>query len=204
MNEKPITFTSDELQIEGLMYAAGPKGVVVTHPHPLYGGNMHNAVVETILQAFQDQGFSTLRFNFRGVGSSQGSYDNGIGEVQDIREAMNCLVQNGADKLYLTGYSFGAWVNAHLSPQETRDAPLIMVSPPVAFMDFENLKPLPNLKLVITGSRDKIAPDPMVREQMAGWNTAARLEIIPGADHFYSGCLQNLADTIRDATSSGV
>jgi len=197
MPEKAITFKCQNLELEGLLYPGGPKGVVVTHPHPLYGGSQDNAVVETVVRTFQDLDFTTLRFNFRGVGSSQGDYDNGSGEADDTRAALNYLTKIGSDKLYLAGYSFGAWVNAHLSPQEIGETPLVMVSPPLAFMQFEDRLLLPNLKLVITGSHDEIAPAGLVRKQLASWNPSAGLEIIDGADHFYSGCLRNLAQTLK-------
>jgi len=196
MREKPITFKCNHLEIEGRLAAAGPKGVVVTHPHPLYGGSLDNPVVEIVVRAFQKLGFSTLRFNFRGVGASQGDYDNGRGEAADTREALNFLAQAGIQAVYLAGYSFGAWVNTQVSPQEIGDIPMIMVSPPVAFMQFEDQLRLPNLKLVITGAHDEISPEPMVREQIVTWNPTARLEIIPGADHFYSGRLRSLAETV--------
>jgi len=196
MTEKPITLTCDDLQLEGLLYRGGPNGVVVTHPHPLYGGNMYNAVVEIIVQAFQEQNFSTLRFNYRGVGASQGSYDHGTGETRDTRQAMDYLAKIGIERYYLAGYSFGAWVNARLSLQESLDAEMVMVSPPVAFIDFEPRMSLPNLKLVVTGSRDEIAPEPLVRKSLADWNPAACFEVIPGADHFYSGCCDKLADAL--------
>ena len=202
MKEKAITFKSKDFKIEGLLYKAGPKGIVVTHPHPLYGGNMDNAVVEIIVQTFQELEFSTLRFNFRGVGASQGVYDNGKGEAEDARAALNYLAQIGINKRYLAGYSFGAWVNAQRSPQEKDTAPMVMVSPPVAFMQFDDRQAIPNLKLVITGSHDEIAPEQMVAEQLASWNPTAKLEIISGADHFYSGCLHILAETLRAAIVS--
>ncbi len=202
MKETAITFKSKDLKIEGLLYNAGPKGVVVTHPHPLYGGNMFNAVVEIVVQVFQELGFSTLRFNFRGVGASQGVYDNGVGEAEDTRKALIYLSQFGIDRRYIAGYSFGAWVNAQLSPQEIGTTPMVMVSPPVAFMQFDDRQAIPNLKRVITGSHDEIAPEQMVREQLAGWNPAADLEIISAADHFYSGCLHILAETLKAAIVS--
>ncbi len=197
MKEKTITFKNKELELEGLLYSAGPKGVVVTHPHPLYGGNLDNAVVEIVVRTFQELDFTTLRFNFRGVGSSQGAYDNGRGEAEDARQALKYLTQTGIDTVCLAGYSFGAWVNAQLSPQDIGDTPMLMVSPPVAFMQFEERLQLPNLKLVITGSHDEIAPEQMVREQLAGWNPNACLEIISGADHFYSGSFRTLAETLK-------
>ncbi len=197
IQEKSITFKCEDLEIEGRLHTAGPQGVVVTHPHPLYGGDMYNAVVEMIVGAFQDLGFSSLRFNFRGVGSSQGTFDNGRGEIQDIQAAMNHMAQIGIETAFLAGYSFGAWVSAQLAPQALGDTALVMVSPPVAFIQFKNRQPIPNLKLVITGDQDEIAPEQMVREQLAGWDPAAHLEIISGADHFYSGCLPNLAETLK-------
>ena len=199
MQEKAITFKSKDLKLEGLLYTAGPEGVVITHPHPLYGGSLDNAVVEIVGRTFQELGFSTLRFNFRGVGSSQGAYDDGTGEADDARAALNYLEKRGIKKLYLAGYSFGAWINTKLSAHEIDAAPLIMISPPLAFMKFEDRLSLPNLKLVITGAKDEIAPEQMVRRQLAGWNPTARLDIISGADHFYSGCLHILAETLKAA-----
>ena len=198
MAEEKIWIESGGLQIEGLLEnLPGEKGVVVTHPHPLYGGSLDNVVVETVVRTFQELGFSTLRFNFRGVGSSQGAYDNGSGEADDTREALNYLTQVGIEQVYLAGYSFGAWVNAQLTSQEIGDTPMIMVSPPVAFMQFNDQLVLPNLKHVITGDLDEIAPEQMVRDQLAGWNPSARLDVISGADHFYSGCLPKLAKSLQ-------
>ena len=102
-----IFFQSDDLQIEGLLdERTTDKGVVVSHPHPLYGGNMYAAGVESILHAYWKKGYTTLRFNFRGVGSSRGHYDNGIGEQQDVRAALSFLVETGVGHIDLAGYSF--------------------------------------------------------------------------------------------------
>ena len=106
--EEKISFKSDGLQLQGLLHRAGVNGVVVTHPHPRYGGDMYNPVVATIIQAFQHQGYTTLRFDFRGVGNSQGRYDKGIGEKRDVCRALAYLAQINMDKICLAGYSFGA------------------------------------------------------------------------------------------------
>jgi uncharacterized protein len=195
-NEKEITFSCDDLQLQGRLKHAGKKGVVVTHPHPLYGGDLNNPVVQVITRAFQKKGFTTLRFNFRGVGHSQGTYDEGHGEKRDTCRALAYLAQVGIQEFYLAGYSFGAWINAQILPEESRNAQLAMVSPPLAFMDFGSTKEIPNLKLVIAGSRDEIAPVHMIRQQMPFWNPAAHLAVIPGADHFYSGYLETLEATL--------
>ncbi len=171
-------------------------GVVVTHPHPRYGGDMYNPVVETITRAFQHQGYTTLRFDFRGVGNSQGRYDKGIGEKRDVCRALDYLAQIHMDKICLAGYSFGAWVNAQIHPGDAPVTEMIMVSPPVAFIDFGPIQEIASLKLVITGSRDDIAPAHMIQERLPSWNPTTRFEIIPGADHFFSGYADILASTL--------
>ena len=109
MAEKQIRFLSGDIEIEGLLYSSeGNKGVVITHPHPLYGGNMYNNVVKALVRIYQLAGYSTLRFNFRGVGLSKGTYGNGIGEQEDVRAALLYLAQEGKQSLDLAGYSFGS------------------------------------------------------------------------------------------------
>jgi len=194
--EEKITYTSDGIAIEGLLQRISEKGVVVTHPHPLYGGDMYNPVVASIIKAFEINGFSTLRFNFRGVGHSQGSHDYGTGERRDVINALSFLTKQGITECALAGYSFGAWVNANMSCHEAAPADTIMVSPPVAFMDFSTIKHLPSLKLVVGGGRDEIGPPKTIEKLLPDWNSNARLEILQSADHFYTGCLDDLTTVI--------
>ncbi len=196
MKEENISFNSDGSQLQGLLHRAGAKGVVVTHPHPLYGGNMYNPVVETITRAFQNQGYTTLRFDFRGVGSSQGTHDKGIGEKRDTCQALAYLAQIDIKKICLAGYSFGAWVNAQIHPGDAPVSEMIMVAPPLAFIDFGPIQEIANLTLVVTGSRDDIAPAHMIQERLPSWNPTSRFEIIAGADHFFSGHTDILASTL--------
>ncbi|MEJ2024042.1 MAG: alpha/beta hydrolase, partial [Deltaproteobacteria bacterium] len=113
MTAEKIDFRSGDLVLEGLLTRAdGSRGVVVTHPHPLYGGNMQNNVVRAITRAYREAGYTTLRFNFRGVGASQGGFDNGRGEQKDVEAALQYRLSLGCDWLDLAGYSFGSWVNA--------------------------------------------------------------------------------------------
>jgi uncharacterized protein len=199
MTEEKVHFKSGDLVLEGLLARAeGSKGVVVSHPHPLYGGDMQNNVVTTLVRAYQDARCTTLRFNFRGVGGSEGSYDDGRGEQNDVKAALDHLVSLGCTNLDLVGYSFGAWVNAmggHEYPQIRR---LNMVSPPVAFLDFSALKYIPEIAIVVSGSRDDIAPPPMIREMIDTWNPEAEFRVIEGADHFYSGYEEDLFQVIRE------
>ena len=194
--EDKISFKSDGFQLQGLLHRAGVNGVVVTHPHPRYGGDMTNPVVETITQAFQHRGYTTLRFNFRGVGNSQGSYDKGFGERRDACRALAYLAQINMDKICLAGYSFGAWVNAQIHPGDAPLTEMMMVSPPVAFMDFGSIQEIANLTLVVTGSGDDIAPAHMIQERLPSWNPASQFEIIPGADHFFTGYADILSSTL--------
>jgi alpha/beta superfamily hydrolase len=193
MVEEKITFHSGTVQIEGLVYLQkGEKGAVVTHPHPLYGGSMYNQVVEIVTTVYQEKGFSTLRFNFRGVGSSQGDYDQGEGEKDDVRSALHYLQERGKSEFDLAGYSFGAWVNAKVMDSEPLINRITMVSPPVAFLDFSSLTPSPKIQVVIAGERDEIAPADSIRDLIATWNPAAHFEVIEGADHFYFGRIDTL------------
>ena len=186
--ETSIVFNSDSFEIEGRL-AQGDRqiGVVVSHPHPRYGGDMHNNVVTAVCRTYQKIGATTLRFNFRGVGGSQGNYGDGIGEQEDIRAAVAFLTDNGIRRIDLAGYSFGAWVNALAVKDGLKVDNMIMVSPPVAFIDFNSLATLGNLKLIITGNRDDIAPADMVEKLYPAWNPQASFEVIDGADHFYGG-----------------
>ena len=198
MAEK-ILIQSDNLQIEGLLdRRTTDKGVVISHPHPLYGGNMYAAGVESIVHAYWKKGYTTLRFNFRGVGSSQGRYDNGVGEQQDVLAALSFLSETGTKQIDLAGYSFGAWVNAHAVQHDTPVERMVLVSPPVGFMDFTKIAAIHRLKLVVTGSRDQIAPAEQIKTLLPSWNPEARFEVIEGADHFYGGYLDRLEKILDD------
>lgn len=195
--EKLTSFSSGGLTIEGLLERIpGDNGVVITHPHPLYGGNMYNPVVKAIAKAYSDKGYSTLRINFRGVGESGGKFENGIGEQEDVISALSYMNEIGISRMDLAGYSFGTFVNIGALNKCPYVQKMIMVSPPVAFMEFGRPSPLNCLKLVLTGSRDEIALAEPVKKNLMQWNPEAALEIIEGADHFYTGYLKKLETTI--------
>jgi alpha/beta superfamily hydrolase len=197
MPEQRIELTSDNgIAIEGLLSEGTTgRGVVITHPHPLYGGDMTNIVVETIQKAYQKKGHTTLRFNFRGVGRSSGKYDDGNGEQTDILTAFDFLKNKSLQVIEMAGYSFGAWVIAQMIDKVTADS-LIMISPPAAMMPFESTAPILNLKLVVTGSRDEFAPPDMVEQLVQTWNPAAAFTIINGADHFFFGHSDRLSEIL--------
>ncbi|MGD8993400.1 MAG: CocE/NonD family hydrolase [Desulfobacterales bacterium] len=192
--EEKLTIPSDGYQLEGLWHcAAGDRGVIITHPHSLYGGTMHNPVVEVIKGVYRQNGYATLRFNFRGVGGSQGDYDNGKGEQNDVRAAIAAVQARGISEVALAGYSFGAWVNARLIAKDPiAIGSMLMISPPVGFVEFGDVGTLDSLELVVSGNRDDIAPEEQIRVLMSNWNPHAHLEIIDGCDHFYVGYFDKL------------
>jgi alpha/beta superfamily hydrolase len=196
MAEEQIFFKANELNLEGMLATSrGENGVVISHPHPLYGGSMHNNVVKAVAHAYQEEEYSTLRFNFRGVERSEGDYDNGLGEQEDVKAALQTLSKKTMD---LAGYSFGAWVNALGLAKFEEAQRLIMVSPPVSVIDFSFLEYSPKIKLVICGSRDEIAEYKKVEKMLPKWNDQALFRVIQGADHFYSGYEEELIDIIGE------
>ncbi len=183
--------------MEGLYsHNPGTKAAVITHPHPLYGGDMYNPVVEAICHAYQKAGFSTLRFNFRGTGRSTGTHDDGIGEKADVASAMAFLGNEGFETLHLSGYSFGSWVNAMFLQRDVFFTALTMVAPPVAFIPFDEGIRLPSLSMVIAGSHDEFAPPEQIRPLLNKWNRSAGMEIIHGADHFFFGFLDDVTERL--------
>ena len=193
MKEEKVIFSSDGLNIEGLSgLQQGNKSVVITHPHPLYGGNMDNPIVQTLADVYYDKGYSTLRFNFRGAGNSEGSHDKGEGEKEDVRSALRYLHSLGKKDFDLAGYSFGAWINAGIiDDSSSLVSRLVMISPPVSSslksIDFSFLRFNKKIKILITGEKDDIASPEKIKDLITTWNPGACLEVIKNADHFYSG-----------------
>ena len=199
MIEERVFFFSNGIDIEGLLHSApGENGVLVTHPHPLYGGSMHDGVVESLVRIYQQHGYTTLRFNFRGVGHSQGHYDQGQGEQEDDKSALQFIKQRKNNIIHLAGYSFGAWINTLARPSEISVQRIIMISPPVAFLDFGAAPSIPQLKLVVTGSHDQIAPPDIIETMLPQWNSESHFEVIQGADHFYVGHIGRLESILSD------
>lgn len=197
MKEERIFFKSGEFDIEGLYAPSdGQKGVVITHPHSMMGGSMINNVVFALVLAFYQNDFSTLRFNFRGVGRSGGIYDDGIGEQEDVKGAIDFLVENGKKDIFLTGYSFGAWVNTKLIADQDSLSDVIMVSPPIDFLDFDFSGQNGKVGLVICGDRDQFCP--IDRLKGITEEIGCRFEIVDGADHFYFGKEDAIAGYIDD------
>jgi len=185
MKEQHIFFKASDLSLEGLYIENdGPGGVVITHPHPQMGGAMSNNVVEALVFTFRECGYSTLRFNFRGVGRSEGQYDNGRGEQEDVLGAVAYLAGRGRE-VKLAGYSFGTWVNARVISRQKGFSDAIFVSPPVGMMKFDTTGLKENVGLIVCGDRDPFCPVVTLREFAE--KLGCSLEIIAGADHFFFG-----------------
>jgi alpha/beta superfamily hydrolase len=198
--EERIRFRAGDLCLEGLWRPkAGAPVAVITHPHPLYGGDMHNPVVTSITDSFMRKGYATLRFNFRGTGASEGGFDDGLGERQDLLAALEWVHQQTKAPICVAGYSFGAWVAAGAAAAgQIGKSPLFLVSPPVAFLTFAEVGPPLAIEAVVVGRRDDFAPLPQVKTLLARWQASATLAVIEDCDHFYSHHLAQLEAALAD------
>ncbi len=204
MQEVQVTFRSGDLTLEGLI--ANPGGnapaAVVCHPHPLYGGSMYNNVVDAVLSAMWQAGYATLRFNFRGVGASDGEHDGGPGEVDDAGAAMAFLLaQPGVRKegAIMAGYSFGAMVALTAGYARADVARIVAVALPLAMADARIPDGASKPVLLVSGDRDSYSPVAGLRALESKIGGSARLEIIAGADHFFGGHETELSRAISDA-----
>jgi alpha/beta superfamily hydrolase len=198
MMEEAVKFKAGELSLEGMFSKQpGNRGVIVCHPHPLYGGDLANPVVESLVDSYRRKGFSTLRFNFRGVGNSEGEYGDGIDEQQDILAALEFCLGHGLETLHLAGYSFGAWVVAHTTNLPDPVKCKVLISPPLALMPFSTTGPIERLALVITGEEDEIAPPHLIEQHLEGWNKTLKYMVIDHADHFYFGSFPALEENVH-------
>lgn len=197
--EAPVTIAVGSIALEGsLAYPADQTlgGVVVCHPHPLYGGEMNNPVVLRASEVCQAAGLATLRFNFRGVGRSGGVHADGEGEQEDLAAALDFLEgQLESVPLGVAGYSFGAWVGSRLAHRERRVAALAAIAPPLAFHDFDFLAGSSRVTLLVGGSRDEYCPRDKL-EALARRVPGARVALIEGADHFFFGKLYPLGEAV--------
>lgn len=171
---------------------------LLLHPHPQYGGTMNNKVIYNLHQAFVRRSFSTLRFNFRGVGRSQGSFDRGEGELSDAAAALDWLqtFNPNATSCWIAGFSFGAWIGMQLLMRRPEIAGFISMAPPANIYDFSFLAPCPASGLIIQGNQDEIVPLESVNKLVDKLSHQRGIKIeyrvIPGANHFFRDHLDDL------------
>ncbi|MEE4240062.1 MAG: hypothetical protein V2I36_01255 [Desulfopila sp.] len=197
--ETAIAVESDGLVLEALLgRIPGDRGVIVTHPHTLYGGNMYNPVVESVCSVYRNMEFSTLRFNFRGAGGSGGRFDDGQGERRDVLSMLDFCRDSGISTIHLVGYSFGAWVLGGIKDMPVGVVAQIHIAPPVAFMDYSKVGKIPRLKLALCGEYDDIGPPSLVEERLHTWNRNARLRVVRGGDHFFSTTMNSFTEILSE------
>jgi len=187
-----------EAMIERPPGARGDIVAVCCHPHPLYGGSMQNKVVHTLARACQDQRVMSVRFNFRGVGGSEGKHDDGVGESEDAAAVADFVMrETGAARLWSLGFSFGGFVAYRLATMREAGA-LVTVAPPVQRFDFTRL-PVPACPwLVAQGDADDLVDHQRVLAWTQSLDPAPEVKILPGAEHFFHGRLTELRALLAD------
>lgn len=177
---------------------------LILHPHPLYGGTMNNKVVYSMFQTYVDMGFSTLRFNFRGIGRSQGTYGDGLGELTDAATALDWLQQQNPDasSIWICGFSFGAWISLQLLMRRPEIEGFVAISPPANLYDFTFLSPCPSSGLVTMGTKDDVVKEEEVRSMLSklSMQPGARVDykVIEQADHYYRNHLASLSEIVKE------
>ncbi|MEO0360855.1 MAG: alpha/beta hydrolase [Pseudomonadota bacterium] len=176
---------------------------IVLHPHPQFGGTMNNKVVYNLHYAFHRLGYSVLRFNFRGVGRSQGEFDQGIGELSDAAAALDYLqaLKPDAKITFIAGFSFGAWIGMQLLMRRPEASGFVSVSPPANMYDFTFLAPCPSSGLIINGEADRIAPPEDIAKLVEKLKTQKGIEIthkiLPGSNHFFDDGMDEMISEVE-------
>ena len=205
-----VIFTGPAGRLEGKVHLAKESRApvaLVLHPHPQFGGTMNNQVTLALFQSFVSRGFTVMRFNFRGVGRSQGAFDAGIGELSDAASALDWLQSQYAEApaCWIGGYSFGAWIAMQVLMRRPEIAGFISVSPPANMYDFSFLAPCPASGLIINGSADRVAPPAdttaLVGKLHEQQGITITHEEVEGADHFFK---EPHMETLIDTTTTYV
>jgi len=201
-------------RLEALLNAGAPSAThaaIVCHPHPLFGGTLHNKVVFHAMMALNSFGFPVLRFNFRGTGLSEGEHAHGVGEIEDVRAALDWLEQEFNLPIIFAGFSFGAAVGSRAAYDDDHVRALIALGLPAVAVedrvyDFEFLRTCTKPKLFISGSRDQFAPPSKLEALVDTFADPKKLVRIEAGDHFFEGRLREMRDAIetwiRDYLSS--
>ncbi len=177
---------------------------VLLHPHPELGGTMNNKVVFTLYQTFVRRGFSTLRFNFRGVGRSQGGFDRGEGELTDAAAALDWLqtYNPNATASWVAGFSFGAWIGMQLLMRRPELHSFVSVAPPAHTYDFTFLAPCPSSGLIVQGDHDELVPTEAVAKLANKLSNQRDIKVehrlVQGANHFFHHHLDQLVGAVED------
>ena len=206
-----IIIPGPEGRIEARYHHAEQPGApiaVVLHPHPLYGGTMNNKIVYHLYHSFVRHGFSVMRFNFRGVGRSQGTYDEGIGELSDAAAVFDWMQQQNpeASTCWIGGFSFGSWIALQLLMRRPEIGGFLTVAPPANLYDFSFLAPCPSSGLIVQGNKDEIVPHDDVAKLkdkvITQKGKVITYEEINGADHYFRNQLDELNVVVNEYMTS--
>jgi len=206
-----VIFNGPEGRLEGRYHharAANAPIALVLHPNPQHGGTMNNKVVYAIYQSFVARGFSTLRFNFRGVGRSQGVFDSGLGELSDAASALDWAQGHNpnASDCWIAGFSFGAWISMQLMMRRPEIGGFLSIAPPASMYDFTFLAPCPASGLILHGDKDDVVPIDSVSKLSAKLGEQKNINIdfrtIPGATHFFNDHLDKMVGHVEDYLDS--
>ena len=202
-----IIFNGPEGRLEGRYQHGAEEAApiaLVLHPHPKHGGNMNHKVVYSVYHTFARIGFSVLRFNFRGVGRSQGSYSGSGGEFSDAASALDWMqsYNPGARACWISGYSFGAWIGFQLLMRRPEISSFVNIAPPANMFDFSFLAPCPVSGMVIHGDADELVPEAEVAKLAKKLSSQRAVDIdyrkVAGADHFFSDYLEVVSGHVED------
>ncbi len=203
-------FPCGDITLEGEWHLPEGRGpfpsVVVCHPHPLYGGDMRSDVVVAICQALSQQSVAAFRFNFRGVGRSEGSFGEGIAEQEDVKAALDFVLSSpniDGEKIGLAGYSFGARVALPVALQDERVSLLALVSPPLSDSNWGQLKGYGKPKLLVVGAADVFVSLERFRQHTKDSPHPAQYQVISRADHFWGGYEEEVAQRVSRFFATG-
>src|SRR5437868_13455014 len=200
-----VIFTGPAGRLEGRYHPAQQKNApiaMILHPHPQFHGTMNHQIVYQCYYAFAHRGLSVLRFNFRGVGRSQGSFDHGTGELSDAASALDWAqtINPEARACWVAGFSFGAWIGMQLLMRRPEVEGFISIAPPANLYDFSFLAPCPSSGLIVHGDRDAVVPPKDVNTLVEKLKTQKGIvidqQVIPGANHFFDSKLEPLMQTV--------
>jgi alpha/beta superfamily hydrolase len=210
MTKNHVTFPCGGLSLEGIYHlpeGMGPfPAVVVCHPHPLYGGSMDNNVVYAVCQALCQKGIAALRFNTRGTGRSEGTFDGGIAEAEDVKAAISFAAsreQVDPRRIGIAAYSFGAIVSfSSTIPDEVQS--VAAISPPLAMTPLDGLKAYNRPKLLVSGGGDNFTSEQAFEGFCQGLSEPKECEVIPGADHFWWGYEEEVGERVASFFASAI
>jgi alpha/beta superfamily hydrolase len=200
-----VIFTGPAGRIEGRYHPAKQKNApiaIVLHPHPQFGGTMNHQIIYHLYYAFVHRNFSVLRFNFRGVGRSQGAFDHGTGELSDAASALDWAqtINPEARSCWIAGFSFGAWIGMQLLMRRPEIEGFISIAPPANLYDFSFLAPCPSSGLIVHGDKDAVVPHKDVTGLVEKLKTQKGIiieqKVITGANHFFDQKIEHLMNAV--------